>query len=123
MVLLATLNYCTFKTTEPILKVRHALERGDPNSFISGIFCSKIFRCPTKKWWYIIVKSRKSAFTALPLILKQTVHPCAPVSGVPSCVSQKHSRALASHPSCVLAGPDFGNIKTLIQTFGRILKI
>ena len=28
-----------------------------------------------------------------------------------------------SAKSGLLAGPDFGNIKTLIQTFGRILKI
>ena len=71
MVLLATLNDCNFKTTEPILKVRHALERGDPNSFISGVFCSKISSCPTKKWRYIMVKSRKSAFTA-PLMASPT---------------------------------------------------
>ena len=32
---------CNFKTTEPFLNFRHALESYDSNSFISGVFCSK----------------------------------------------------------------------------------
>ena len=36
--LLLTLNSCNFTDTEPILKIKYALERGDPNSLISGVF-------------------------------------------------------------------------------------
>ena len=69
VVLLPTSDDCNFTNTEPIFKIRYALERGDPNSLISGVFCPKLSRRPTKKWGYIMEKSRKPAFTAPSCVL------------------------------------------------------